>query len=85
MQNPSTVPTISANFTIDSTDSSSNIINEGKILNSLVTAILPGNITAATVVRGDAHLSYTADYTINFTTINAVPSTGYFRIIIALD
>jgi hypothetical protein len=85
MKNPDQVPYLRTSFVIDSTDSNQYIIAEGKVVDTSVSKILPDLITVASVLRSSTILSAVSDYTVTFRLINALPSTGMFRIIIPLD
>jgi len=82
--NPPSVKDLTEDFTIRTTDSSNNIIDEGTEPVDDVGAILPA-IISATVTRQSILLSIATTYTVQVTTVNDIPADGYIRIVIPLD
>lgn len=85
MKNPSTVITISGNFVVETLTSAGFIVGYGSTSNDDVTPILPEPFSEYAVTRTSYYMSDQADIIVNFTTVNAVPIAGFFRVIIPLD
>ena len=84
MKNPSTVATLTGQFLIETLSSDNFIVSQGKLDNSLVSAIQPEPITA-TITRSSAFMAAVNDYKLSFAIVNQIPAGGFIRVIFPVD